>query len=176
MFQRAAEKMTEETQHLQETGGARGQLRPRVEGQPLKIAETVLKRRQQDKLAREERAQSIAQAKRVRTLAECSSSSSSSSISIRSSSSNCSRSCATRFYSGRCSSNYSCCNSHTRGRSSSTTAAKAATAIAAAAAGASVAAAAAATAAAAVVSFVLLYPSGPEAKRTAKSEDGAVLH
>ncbi|CDJ34472.1 ribosomal protein L7, putative [Eimeria mitis] len=57
--------MVEDVQHLQQVGGARGQLKPRVDGESLKIAETVLKRRQQDEFARKERAQAIAEAKKV---------------------------------------------------------------------------------------------------------------
>nr|AET50854.1 hypothetical protein [Eimeria tenella] len=58
--------MTKGTEHLQEVGGARGQLRPRVEGQPLKIAETVLRKRRQDLESRAKRAEALAKAKRAR--------------------------------------------------------------------------------------------------------------
>lgn len=59
-------KKVENTEHLQQQGGARGLLRPRIEGQSLKIAETVLKKRREDVAAREERAATIKKEKRAR--------------------------------------------------------------------------------------------------------------
>lgn len=53
---------------LQEPGGARGQLRPRVEGQTLKVAETVLKRRHEDLQEKAERAKEMRRLKRARKI------------------------------------------------------------------------------------------------------------
>ncbi|XP_026192090.1 60S ribosomal protein L7-3 [Cyclospora cayetanensis] len=58
--------MVKGTEHLQEAGGARGALRPRVAGESLKVAETILKKRQQDLKEKAKRAKALSQFKRAK--------------------------------------------------------------------------------------------------------------
>lgn len=58
--------MAKSTAHLQEEGGARASLRPKVKGQAIKVAETILKKRYSDLAEKAERARSLRAAKRVR--------------------------------------------------------------------------------------------------------------
>ncbi|KAL8269637.1 hypothetical protein Esti_006436 [Eimeria stiedai] len=58
--------MTEDVEHLQQAGGARGRLKPRIEGQSLKIAETILRKRRTDIKEKAQRAHNLRKLRKAR--------------------------------------------------------------------------------------------------------------